>query len=329
MKDDDWVRSHLIQVDLPNGVFIVNEGNFWSGNSTLSFYDPLKKEVINNLFSDVNGYPLGDVGQSMGIYGNRGYIVANNSGKIWVIDVTTARYTEIISGLTSPRYVHFVNSKKAYITDLYAGEITIFNPGNNQKTGSILTKGHPSTEQMVQIGDLVFVTCWSYDNTILVIDSKKDSVTGEIKTAKQPGSIVVDKANKLWVLCDGGLGKTGKGIPVLQRINPESGNIELSLELTSDVNAKRLAINGTQDTLFFINKGIWKMPYTAQTLPDAPFIRSSQLLYGLGVDRRNSEVYFSNAIDYQQKGVVYRYSALGAKIDSFKTGITPGAFCFK
>jgi len=329
MKDEEWVNSHLSQVELPGGVFIVNEGNFWYGNATLSFYDPEKKTVINKLFYNVNALPLGDVGQSMSIFGKKGYIVINNSGKVYVIDTGTAKYIGIITGLTSPRYVHFISSNKAYITDLYAGEITVFDPETNQITGSIVTKGHPSTEQMVQIGDFVYVTCWSFDNTILVIDTKNNSIKGEFKTGKQPGSIVVDKANKLWVMCDGGWGKNGTGIPVLQRIDPASGNIELSLELSSNTNVKRLAINGTRDTLFFINKGVWKIPFTAEEMPDSPFIPNDKLLYGLGINPRNSEVYFSNAIDYSQKGVVYRYSSGGAKIDSFKTGIIPGAFCFK
>jgi hypothetical protein len=100
--------------------------------------------------------------------------------------------------------------------------------------------------------------------------------------------------------------------------------------LSSDGRPARLAINGTRDTLLFISKGIWKMPVNSNKLPDFPFVSSSRyLLYGLGIDPNTSEIYFSDAIDYSQNGIVYRYSAMGAGIDSFKTGIIPGAFCFK
>jgi DNA-binding beta-propeller fold protein YncE len=329
MKDDEWVDAHQGKGDFSKGVFIINEGNYMYGNSTLSFYDPVKKQITNNLFYDLNGLPLGDVGQSMSLSGNKGYIVINNSGKIYIIDISTGKYTGKITGLSSPRYIQFINNNKAYITDLYAGKISVFDPETNKITGSISTKDHLSTEQMVQIGDQIFVTCWSFDNTILVIDSKRDTITAEYKTGKQPGSIVVDKENKLWVMCDGGWGKNGIGTALLQKINPVSGTIELSLNLPPDVNAKRLAINGTRDTLFFIDKGIWKMAVNADKLPASPFIPNKQLFYGLAVNPVNSEVYFSDAIDYSQKGIVYRYSSSGAPIDSFKTGITPGAFCFK
>jgi len=332
MKDDAWINRHHSEELIPKGVFIVNEGNFMYGNASLSFYDPVSRKVRNELFYDVNGLPLGDVGQSMTIRGDKGYIVMNNSGKIYVIDTSTGKYVGKITGLTSPRYVHFINDEKAYVTDLYAGKITIFNPATYQVTDSIVTKGHPSTEQMVQFGDLVFVTCWSFDNTILVIDTKSDSIVGEIKTGKQPGSIVSDNQNKIWVLCDGGWGKPGitSRTPVLQRIDPITRNVELIIDLTPNGKSARLAINGTRDTLLFINNGIWRMAVSSKKLPDSPFVSSKgNLFYGLGIDPNTSEIYFSDAIDYSQNGIVYRYSAIGARIDSFKTGIIPGAFCFK
>lgn len=331
MKDDEWISRHRNTIQLSKGVFIVNEGNFMYGNSTLSFYDPITRKVQNDIFWNVNGLPLGDVGQSMIIRGNDAYIVMNNSGKIYIIDTSNGKYIGKITGLTSPRYIHFINEQKAYVTDLYAGKITIFNPKTKQVTDSILTKGHPSTEQMVQIGDFIYVTCWSYDNTILIIDTRNDTVVGEIKVGAQPGGIVADKLNKIWVLCDGGLGQTGTNqFHLLQKIDPGLRSIELTLNLSSDSKAARLAINGLQDTLLFISNGIWKMPVSSTKLSDKPIVPSNgNLMYGLGIDPNTSEIYFSDAIDYSQRGIVYRYSALGARIDSFKTGIIPGAFCFK
>ena len=39
--------------------------------------------------------------------------------------------------------------------------------------------------------------------------------------------------------------------------------------------------------------------------------------------------YVADAIDYQQQGIVYRYSSEGELIDEFYVGIIPGAFCWK
>ncbi len=154
-----------------NVLFITNEGNFQYGNASLSYYNMETRKVENDVFFRANGRKLGDVAQSMSIYDGNAYIVINNSGVVFVVDPRTLEVLGGISNLTSPRYVHFVSNTKAYITDLYAPIITIFNPETLQKTGTIDTKGHKSTEQMVQYGKYVFTNCWSYDNKILVIDT--------------------------------------------------------------------------------------------------------------------------------------------------------------
>ena len=332
MKDDEWIKTHQNGTSLPNGVFIINEGNFMYGNASLSFYNPTTREVQNDLFFNVNGLPLGDVAQSMVIYNNLGYIVINNSGKVYVINPSDGQYVGKITGLTSPRYIHFLNSEKAYITDLYAGQVTIVNPKTYQITGTIPTVGHASTEQMVQWNEYLFVSCWSFDNTILVIDTRTDKVAGEIKTGKQPGGLVLDKFNKIWTLCDGGWTKSGttSRIPMLQCIDPATRTVEKSFSLTADAKPSRLAINGTRDSLLFINDGIWKIGVNQTTMSDRPFLTTANhLYYSLAIDPQTSELYLSDAIDYMQRGVIYRYSSLGVKVDSFKTGIIPGAFCFK
>jgi YVTN family beta-propeller protein len=332
MKDDEWVKSQQTAKILGNGLFILNEGNFMYGNSTISFYDPKTRVVQNDFFTKVNGLPLGDVAQSMSIVDNLGYIVINNSGKIYVIDTSSGQYIGKITGLTSPRYIHISLSGKAYITDLYAEKITIVNPKTFQITGFIPTPGHASTEQIVEWNGLLFVSCWSFDNTIVVIDTRTEKIVGEIKTGRQPSGLVVDKFHKIWTLCDGGFVRNGINArePMLQRIDPLTLKIDRSFTLATDGAPSRLAINGAGDSLIYLNNGIWKMGINQETMDPQPFISSkNHTYYSLAIDPHTSELYLSDAIDYQQQGVIYRYSPIGLKVDSFKSGIIPGSFCFK
>ena len=89
-------------------------------------------------------------------------------------------------------------------------------------------------------------------------------------------------------------------------------------------------LNGTRDTLYFINKSIWKLSVEADNFPVKPFIPyQNTLYYGLTVDPVTSEVYVADAIDYVQSGVVLRYSPEGELLDQFNVGIIPGAFCWR
>ncbi|MDE6070728.1 MAG: YncE family protein, partial [Alistipes sp.] len=42
------------------GLFIANEGNFMYGNASLSYYDPERKHVENEVFARANAQKLGD-----------------------------------------------------------------------------------------------------------------------------------------------------------------------------------------------------------------------------------------------------------------------------
>ena len=324
------------------GVYILNEGNFMFGNSSLSFYDPQSKKVRNDVFQARNGAPLGDVAQSMNILGDLGFIVVNNSGKIYVIDSRTAEFMGSISGLSSPRYIHFVNSQKAYVTDLYAKKITIFNPKSFQITGNIPVGNSKSefnqhdTEQIVQYGNLVFTNCWSYDNKILIINSNTDQLVDSIEVYKQPNSMVIDKDNKIWVLSDGGFVGSPYGYerPGLMKIDAGTREIERSFRFTQGDHPQSLCINPTRDTIYYLNMHVWKMAVSETHLPVQPFIISKYTsiyggYYSLAIDPLNSEIYLGDAIDHSQNGIVSRYTPSGLLIDEFKVGISPGNFAFK
>lgn len=312
------------------GVFIVNEGNFNFGNASLSYYDVGSGRVENSVFSRANGMSLGDVAQSMTVHGGRGYIAVNNSGVVFVIDLTTFRLVGTLEGLTSPRYVHFASDTKAYVTDLYDTRITIFDPTTMQVTGHVET-GRESTEQMVQYGRYLFVNCWSYDNRILVIDTETDEVCDEITVGIQPTSLVLDRNGKVWTITDGGYEGSPYGYeaPALYRIDAETRKVECEFLFALGDAPSEICIDGDGGTLYFINGGVWRMDVGADRLPDEPLIPDGgTLFYGLGVDPETSEIYVADAVDYMQSGVVMRYSADGEPLGNFRVGITPGDFCF-
>ncbi len=309
------------------GVFITAEGNFGWDNASLSFYDPAAKTVENEVFIRANAMKLGDVAQSMTIHKGKGYVVVNNSGVVYQIDPDTFYVTGFITGVVSPRHIHFPNDTTAYITDLYDPHITVLDSRNNRIRGRISTNGHKSTEQMVQWGNEVFVNCWSYDDKILVIDAAKGELVDSIQVGPQPSSLALDRNGKLWTITDG----RTEGIPAaLYRIDAATRRIERTFAFAQGDHPSSVSINGTRDTIYFINRDVWRMRVDADALPTTPFLPYSKTTYyEVAVDPFTSEVYVADAIDYVQHGVIYRFSARGAALDTLRVGITPGSFCFK
>ncbi len=324
-------------VALPGrGLFIVNEGNFQYGNATLSYYDPATGQVENEVFLRANGMKLGDVAQSMTVYDGRGWLVVNNSHVIFAIDTDNGRETGRIEGLTSPRYIHFVSPRKAYVTQLWDNRIAIVDPATYTVTGYIEVPGMApatgSTEQMVTYGPYVYCNCWSYQNRIIKIDTRTDAVVGSLTVGIQPGTLVLDRNNNLWTITDGGYEGSPYGYeaPALYCIDAESFAITRVFGFALGDAPSEVHINAEGSRLYWINRDVWTMDVDATNLPSIPFLPyQGTRYYGLTVSPYNGDVYVADAIDYQQQGQVLRYSAEGDLISTFYVGVTPGAFCWK
>lgn len=336
-NDDEFGKGEKFDKSASkNGLFICNEGNFQYGNATLSYYDPESKEVENEIFYRANAMKLGDVAQSMTVRGKTGWVVVNNSHVVFAIDMNTFKEIGRITGVTSPYQIHFVSEEKAYITQLWSNRIAIVNPKRFEVTGYItcpgMETGTGSTEQMVQYGKYVYVNCRSYQNCIVRIDTTTDRIVDELTVGVQPTSLVLDCNNKLWTVTDGGYEGSPYGyeVPTLYRIDAETLTIEKEFKFNLGDYPSKLQLNGTKDRLYWINNDIWQMDVTAENVPAQPFLPCGYArYYGLTVSPHNGDVYVSDAVDYMQQGVVYRYSKEGKLVDQFYAGVIPGAFCWK
>lgn len=322
-----------VKLSLQDGVFIVNQGSFTVGNSSLSYFQTTNNQLYNEVFKAVNNVPLGDVAQSIFIDDETAYIVVNNSGLVYAIDRWTAEYKGTIENLTSPRFFLKVSDEKAYVSDLFSNSIWIVNPQNYSKTGEI--KVDRSTEEMVMVGSEVFVANWSgYNQTlkndkILVVNSTNDQVVDSIKVGIEPNSMVVDKNSNLWVLCSGGF--ENEEIPSLWKIDPVSHNVIDTLIFPKlELDPVSLEISGAGDSLFYLNYGVYKMAITDTKLPDTVFIPENNERYflTLGVDPTNGTLFISNPLDYFSNGLVYRFDKYGNFKEQFGVGVIPGAFGF-
>lgn len=318
---------------LSNGVFVLNEGNFGSGDGSLSFLNLDSLKMSNDIFYNKNQRPLGDVPLSAMLLDSTVWIVVNNSGRIEVAHRRDLASVATMSGMTSPRHILPLPDGRAYVSDFASPAIHIIDLTNYSLTGSVPV--NQSTEALVLTAGKVFAACWSSygfegysNNKVLVIDPATNSLIDSVMTGKEPQSMVVDKNEKLWVLCSGGF--MGDEQPTLYRINPQSLDAEKIYAFADTATSPAsLCTNGNADSLFFINGGIYAMSISDAVLPGQPLIASDAHLFNaLAVHPETSEIFVTDAIDYQQKGLVLRYRANGTLIDEYRAGIVPGRMAF-
>lgn len=317
------------------GLFITNEGNFMYGNASLSYYDTRTNHVENEVFARANAQKLGDVAHSMVVRNGIGWVVVNNSGVIFAIDINTFREVGRITGFTSPRCICFLSDDKAYVTQIWDPRIFIVDPHTFEVTGHVMTDMDyetGSTEQMAVWDKYLFTNCWSYNNCILKIDTETDEVVDKLVVGIQPKSLVLDCHGRLWTVTDGGYEGSPYGYeaPVLCCIDPDSFTIVRQYRFRLGDHPSEVTLNGAGDTLYWINDDVWRMSVDDEQLPARPFIESSGTrYYSLTVNPVDGDVYVADALDYAQNGVVLRYTADGELTDSFTVGITPGSFCWR
>lgn len=326
-------KKNSTNFSFKTGIFIANEGNFTYENASISFLDYETDSVYNDIFFQKNNFNLGDVVQSIFIWKNKAYIIVNNSSKIVVIDNSSIEYLKTIKGLSSPRYMILVDSQKAYVSDLYSQYITIINLLKDEISGFI--KVGRSTEKMIKWYNYVFVVSWSFSDKLYKIDINNDIVVDSLTVGMQPNSLVIDKNNNIWILCDGGnyLDTSQNQIPKLYCVNPYNLEIIKTIDVGNRRNSPHhLCINKNGDTLYFIinswnnqtsNAGIYKISINDSLLPKNPFIKQgNNKFYSLYLTSTN--IYVSDAIDFLQKGVILKFDYKGKLLKKYRADIIPG-----
>jgi YVTN family beta-propeller protein len=310
-----------------DGVFLINEGNFMGGNGSLSFYSYDSLKIYNDLFEKVNGRPLGDVPNSMELRNDLAYIIVNNSGKIEVIKKSTLESVQTITGIISPRNLAFASEGKAYVTSMYSDSLVIINLNENSVSGYINLRR--SSESICIRGDRAFVANWVGGSEIMVINTVNDKVLDSIYVGIEPESMVLDKTGMLWVLCNGGYSR--ENYAELDEINTATDEVAQRILFPSkEESPSCLRINGGGDTLYYLETGVRRMSIEASSLPAEPMIpESGSYFYKLGINPDNTDIFVTDAVDYQQNGHLLYYRRNGTLDKSLDTGIIPGSMCFK
>jgi hypothetical protein len=331
------------------GLYLVNEGNMYMNKASLDFVDFSTGSYRKNIYGQANPEVtkgLGDVGNDVGVYGSKLYVVVNGSNKVEVLNVKTGKRIQQIDILNC-RYITF-SKGKAYVS-AYLGQI-----GDPKAPNGIVAEIDTSSlketkrvevgrqpEEMAVVGTNLYVansggyTPGNYENTISVINLETFKETKRIPVAINLHRLKADRYGDLYVTSRGDyLDVTSK----LYVINTQTDQVKKVF----DVAAANIVIDDdlayVYSSSFSITTGKSTISYDMINVKDEVLLsrkfildgteKSIKVPYGLAVHPITKDVFVTDATDYVTPGVLYCFDPSGKKKWSVETGDIPAQFAF-
>ncbi|RLD50948.1 MAG: hypothetical protein DRJ05_18960, partial [Bacteroidetes bacterium] len=334
-KNEDEVIIPPSNSGYTDGTLILNQGTFPTETGTVDFMEK-NGSVHHGIFHAANnGEEAGNVVQSAFTMNNYTFLVVNNADKIIVVDKFDFTKIKEITELPSPRYFLGAGSTKAYVS-CWDNTIKIIDIDNLQVTGSIPTGTGP--ERMKFINNKLWVLNQgglSIDSTITIINPVADTVLATLEVYPKPSGIVVDYNMNVWIMCSGHGWNNNPGNSDskghLLCVDPFDYSIITDIEFPDNSkHPEQLIVNNVGDKLFYnYPGGISLISVDDPVVFDSPFIPHNNMFNGLLFSKSENFIYASDALDYQQNGIVYRFNGItGELIDSGSAGLIPGEFYF-
>jgi hypothetical protein len=331
------------------GLYLVNEGNMYMNKASLDFVDFSTGSYRRNIYNQANPEVtkgLGDVGNDVGVYGSKLYVVINGSNKVEVLNVKTGKRIQQID-IINCRYIAFSRGK-AYVS-AYLGQI-----GDPKAPNGIVAEIDTSSlketkrvevgrqpEEMAVVGNNLYIansggyTPGNYERTISVINLDTFKEIKRIPVAVNLHRLKADRYGDLYVT------SRGDYLDVPSKLYVIDTKTDL-VKKVFDVAASNIVID---DDLAYIYSSSFNIITGQSTVSyDMINIKDEVLLgrkfiadgkdkvikvpYGLAVHPVSKDVFVTDATDYVTPGVLYCFDSTGKKKWSVETGDIPAQFAF-
>ena len=336
------------------GFYLVNEGNMGSNKCTLDYFDYFTGLYARNFYAERNPNvikELGDVGNDIGIYGSKLYVVVNCSHKVEVLDSRTGTRLGQVD-IPNCRYVRFYRGK-AYVSS-YVGPVLIDPDAPKGAVYEVDTTSLKVTrkvsvgyqpEEMEIVDDYMYVAnsggyrVPNYDNTVSVIQMVDFKQVQQIPVGINLHRLKKDRYNKLWVTSRGDYQSRPSRMYVLDK---RRGYNQMIVTDTLPFGVSNMAIRG--DSLYFystewnnytqsntITYGIvdvrTKRLVSDNFIPDGTD-KEITIPYGIAVHPETGDILVTDAKNYVSSGTLYCFDRQGRKKWSVRTGDIPAHITF-
>ncbi|UOE49941.1 YncE family protein [Mucilaginibacter sp. SMC90] len=331
------------------GLYLLNEGNMNMNKASLDFVNFRTGVYERNIYNEANPSVtkgLGDVGNDIGIYGSKMYVVVNISNKVEVLDVKTARKLAQID-ITNCRYVTF-HKNKAYVS-AYLGKV-----GDPKAPNGIVAEIDTTSlqierkvtvgrqpEEMAIVGEKLYIANSGgysppdYERTVSVIDLASFTETKRIDVAINLDRLKADKYGDIYVTSRGDYYTIPSKLFVIDTKTD-------AVKKTFDIAASNLWID---DDTAYIYSTEWSYPeqkntisYTMLNVKDETILSSKFITdgtdkkivvpYGIAVNPITKDVFVTDAGNYVASGTLYCFDKNGVMKWQVQAGDIPAHMAF-
>lgn len=331
------------------GMYLLNEGNMNMNKASLDFVNFRTGVYNRNIYNEANPSVtkgLGDVGNDIGIYGSKMYVVVNISNKVEVLDVKTARKLAQID-LTNCRYVTF-HKNKAYVS-AYLGKV-----GDPKAPNGIVAEIDTASlqierkvtvgrqpEEMAIVGEKLYIansggySPLDYERTVSVIDLASFTELKRIDVAINLDRLKADKYGDIYVTSRGDYYTIPSKLFVIDTQTD-------AIKKTFDIAASNLWID---DDMAYIYSTEWSYPqqkntisYTMLNVKDETVLSSRFITdgtdkkivvpYGIAVNPVTKDVFVTDAGNYVASGTLYCFDKNGRMKWQVQAGDIPAHMAF-
>lgn len=332
------------------GLYVLNEGNMGNNKCTLDFFDCNTGAYHRNIYAERNPgvvKELGDVGNDIGIYGNKLFAVINCSHFVEVMDVRTGTHIGSIN-ITNCRYITF-HEGKAYISS-YAGPVQIDPDARLGKVVEVdintlqitreVVVGYQPEEMVVANGKLYVANSGgyrfpNYDRTVSVVDLNTFQVVNTIDVAINLHRMEIDRRGRIYVSSRGDYYGIGSDVFIIDSHTEQViGHLGVA--------ASEMCMEG--DILYMIstewnyNTGSNVIGYSRYNTREEKIIpdnfitdgteKEIKIPYGIAVNPETKEIFVCDATNYVTPGYLYCFSPTGKLRWKVRTGDIPAHFAF-
>ena len=337
-----------------SGMYILCEGLFNMNNSTISYYNFTKGEMLSfqdpdkkgndktsyDFFKMRNGRKLGDTANDLKRYGSQLWCVVNVSSQLEVMDVNTGKSLKQIplfdeSGVgREPRYLAFYQDK-AYVCN-FDGTVARIDTTTFTVEAYVKVGRNPDgicvANHKLYVSNSGGLNQNNPDNTVSVIDINSFEEIKKIEVRNNLGTIHADTSGNVYVVSREKFNyETNDYDCRLHRIDSETDRVVK----TYDEPIMNFTISGYKAYMYSYNsqkEAIQVMDTRTGQITDDNFIKDGTgitRVYNITVNPVNGDVYICDAQNYVINGSVLCFDQYGKhKFTLDAKGINPNSIVF-